>query len=390
MFHNESETLPLKEFLIGNNGRPLLIFLGACGLVLLIACANVANLLLIRASARRQEIAIRYALGAGRGRLIRQLLTESTLVSLVGGAAALLLASWAVPLLISLAPSGKIPRVDEIHIDGWVLAFTFGLSLVTGVAFGLAPAFQGTQRMLRQSLSRARGGLRGPLVVAEIALSLVLLAGAGLLTKSFLRLRAVDPGFRPHNVLTMSVSLPDAVYRTKGKRAAFHERLLAKVAAIPGVASAGAVNFMPLASALVRGDFKMQGGPPPKNYIVDKPAVSPDYFRTVGIRLLSGRAFTAGDDADGPGVVVVSQSVAREIWPGENPLGKRISMRDQPKAGDWLTVVGVVQDVRQQELTAKPGRAIYQPIPQAFNGDLLSSMTFLARTAADPRSMAPA
>jgi predicted permease len=393
------EILPLNDLLAGKIRKSLLIFMGAVAFVLLIACANVANLLLMRAASRRQEIAVRAALGASRRRLVRQLLTESTLISLAGAAAGILLAVWGVPALLGLAPKGRIPRIDEIHIDAWVFALTFGLAIFTGILFGLAPAFHATRRDLRESLNsggravtRGREGLRSTLVVSEIALALVLLTGAGLMLKSFSRILAVDPGFRTDNVLTITVDLPRmSVYQTTAQIQAFHTRVLGKLSSLPGVVAAGAVNWLPLRSSLMRGDFHLEGGRPlPPRYVVDKPAVSPDYFRVMGIRLLSGRVFTEQDTSSAPGVAIVSQAVSRSIWPGEDPIGKRITLEDHPKPQDWLTVVGVVDDVKQQGLTKKPDPAIYQPYNQAARPFFVSHMTFVVRTTGNPLSVAAA
>ena len=393
-----AEILPLKDVLVGSIRKSLLVFAGAVAFVLLIACANVANLLLMRAAGRQQEIALRAALGAGRWRLVRQLLTESVLVSLGGGAAGLLLAVVGVPALVAMAPAGKIPRLEEIHIDRWVLAFTFGIALLTGIVFGLAPAFQATRRELHESLNHSgqaltgrTAGLRGALVVFEIAMALVLLTGAGLMLKSFMRMRAVNPGFRPENVLTMTVDLPDSVYRTPDDLKAFHERTLDRLAGLPGVVAAGAVNWMPLAGPLIMGDFQMEGGRKlPPGFLADKPSVSPDYFRVMGIRLLAGRYFGAQDTAAVPGVVIVSRTVARRLWPGEDPVGKRISMEDHPTAADWLTIVGVVADIVQSDLRKQPSATVYQPYVQVPQPFFLSHMSFVLRTGFSPQSMAPA
>jgi predicted permease len=396
-----AEILPLKDLLVGGIRNSLLIFLGAVAFVLLIACANVANLLLMRASSRQQEIAVRGALGAGRWRVIRQLLTESLLVSLGGGIAGLILASLGVPLLLSMAPAGTIPRLQEIHIDGWVLTFTFGVAALTGIAFGLAPAIQATGNRFGASLNASLNtggrsnttrseGLRGALVVLEIAMALVLLTGAGLMLKSFLRLRSVDPGFRSENVLTMTVDLPDSVYRTPNELKAFHARTLEKLAGLTGVAAAGAVNWMPLSGALITGDFQIEGRPPSSHGWADKPAVSPGYFHAMGIPLLQGRYFTERDSASAAGVVIVSQSVAHHYWPGEDPIGKRISMADHPTPRDWLTIVGVVDDIRQTDLKLKPSASVYQPYTQVPWPFFLSHMSFLVRTPSNPVSLAPA
>jgi predicted permease len=388
--------LPLNDLLVGKIRKSLLIFMGAVAFVLLIACANVANLLLMRGTSRRQEIAVRTALGARRGRLIRQLLTESMLLSLAGAAAGIFVAMVGVPVLLALAPAGKIPRLDEIQIDGWVLAFALGLGIFTGLLFGLAPAFQTTGRQLLDFLGQSgrsftgrREGLRSMLVVSEIALALVLLTGAGLMLKSFIKMRAVDPGFRPANILTMTVDLPDSVYQTTAAIQEFHTRTLAKLSTIPGVAAAGAVNWLPLTPELVMGDFHLDAGRRlPPDFIVDKPAVSPDYFRIMGIRLLRGRVFSEQDNASAPSVALITESVARGLWPGEDPVGKRITLEDAPEPRDWLTIVGVVDDVRQQSLIDKPHRAIYQPYQQVRRPFFLSHMTFVVRTVENPESVA--
>jgi len=393
-----SEILPLKDLLVGKIRKSLLIFMGAVAFVLLIACANVANLLLMRGTSRRQEIAVRTALGARRGRLIRQLLTESTLLSLSGAAAGILLAIVGVPALLALAPAGRVPRMEEIHIDGWVLSFALGLGIFTGILFGLVPALHTTGRELLdflgqsgRSITSRRERLRSALVVSEIALALVLLAGAGLMLKSFLRMRSVNPGFSPENILTMAVDLPDSVYRTTASLQEFHARTLTRLANIPGVTASGAVNWLPFAPALVMGDFHLEDGRRlPRGFIVDKPGVSPDYFRVMGIRLLNGRFFSERDTANVPGVAIVSESVARGLWPGEDPVGKRITLEEGPKPEDWLTIVGVVDDVRQQSLTVEPHHAIYQPYSQVTRPFFLSHMTFVVRTAASNQSIAAA
>jgi putative ABC transport system permease protein len=226
-------------------------------------------------------------------------------------------------------------------------------------------------------------------VVSEIALALVLLAGAGLMLKSFLRIRSVNPGFRAGNVLTMTVELPESAYQTAAQMRAFHQRTLQQLSSLPGVLVAGAVNWLPLGQWWVKGDFRLEGGVH-SHYNVVKPAVSPGYFRTIGIRMRSGRDFTDRDSATAPGVVIVSQMVARRLWPGEEPIGKRISMEDDPKPEDWLTIVGVVDDVRQLGLTEQPEPAIYQPYLQVTRTFFLGHMTFAVRTASNPQRMAPA
>ncbi|MGD0914565.1 MAG: ABC transporter permease, partial [Terracidiphilus sp.] len=374
-----AEVLPMKDLEVGKIRKSLLIFMGAVGFVLLIACANVANLLLMRGTSRQREIAVRNALGASRGRVIRQLLTESTLLSLGGALSGILLALLGVPALLALAPAAGVPRIEEIHVDGWVLTFALLLGAFTGILFGLAPALQATGNRVRTflalygpTLTARRTTLRSTLVISEIALALVLLTGAGLMLKSFMRMRAVDPGFRTENILTMTVDLPDASYPTVTAIQAFDSSILTKLSNLPGVVAAGAVNFMPLQPVLISGDFTLDGGRKlPRDYNVAKPDVSPDYFRVMGIRFLKGRGFTDQDNSSAPGVVIISQSVARTLWPGQDPIGQRITMEDEPKPKDWLTIVGIVYDIRQR-LTGRPLPALYQPYTQVKEPFFLS------------------
>ncbi|HEY2012072.1 MAG TPA: ABC transporter permease [Bryobacteraceae bacterium] len=390
------QVLPLKELLVSDVRDTLRIFAGAVAFVLLIACANVANLLLMRAESRKQEIAVRIALGAGGRRLARQLLTESLLVSVLGGAVGILLALWGVPALLALAPKDRIPRLPEISIDSTVLAFTLAVSILTGLLFGAAPAFQAVRRTVRDRLNQgarisgAGGGLRNALAVGEIALALVLLMGAGLMLKSLWRLRAVDPGFRADHVLTMTVTVPESVYRQPADIQAFHERVLAKLGATRGVAAVAAVNYLPLGGMLARGDFQVERGKFPPNYAVDKLVVSPSYFRTMGIRLLNGRDFSERDRDGTPKVTIISQSAARAIWPGEDPLGKRISEADHPSSADWYTIIGVVDDVRQLGLTMKASPALYFSYLQSPHAGWLPHMTFVLRTEEGTQQIAPA
>jgi len=391
-----AQVLPLNDLLVGKVRKSLLIFMGAVAFVLLIAFANVANLLLMRGASRQREIAVRNALGASRGRVIRQLLTESTVLSIGGSIAGILLAIVGVPALLVLAPAAGGPRIEEIHMDAYVLAFALLLGAFTGILFGFAPALQATGNRVRTFLSLSgptltarRARLRSILVVSEIALALVLLTGAGLMLKSFLLMRSVDPGFRAENILTMTVDLPDSTYPATPAIQAFHARVLERLANLPGVVTAGAVNWMPLQPALVQGTFNLDSGRRrPPGFMVDKPAVSPDYFRVMGIRLLKGRGFTEQDDASAPGAAIISQSVAHTLYPGEDPMGQRITLEDDPKPGDWLTIVGVVDDIRQQTLTEEAQPAIYQPLRQVTRPFFLSHMTFVVRTAQKPPSAA--
>ncbi|OFW11262.1 MAG: hypothetical protein A3H96_25690 [Acidobacteria bacterium RIFCSPLOWO2_02_FULL_67_36] len=390
--------VPLKELLIANVRSSLLIFTGAVGFVLLIACTNVAHLLLTRATGRRQEMAVRAALGAGRARLVRQLLTEGLMISLAGGAAGVVLAMAGVPALIALAPLGTFPRLEMIRIDGWVLAFTLVVSVLTGIGAGLVPALRATRQAVSDTLNQGgrsvAGGherLRNALAVAEVALALILLTGAGLMLKSFLRLRAVDPGFTPDHAITLTVDLPNSAYGSAASMQTFHTALLGRLSVLPDVVAAGAVNWRPLGSALIRGDVVLEGDRKvPDGFLVDKPAVTPGYFRAMGIHLHSGRDFMESDGAAAPGVVIVSQSAGRALWPNEDPIGGRVSLQDDPTPADWLTVVGIVDDVKQQGLAKGADPAIYQPYRQVKGTFFLSHMTFAVRTTADPALLAPA
>ena len=392
-----TRVISLLEYVSGKAQRSLLIFLGAVGFVLLIGCANVANLMLARAAGRRQEMAVRAAMGASRSRLMRQLLTESTLVALAGGMAGLLLAVWGVPALLAIAPEGTLPRVEQIGIDGWVLAFTLSVSLVTGLSFGILPALQATRRELRESLNlggRTTTGrhetVRRALVISEIALTLVLLTGAGLMLKSFLRLRSGETGFRAENMITMTVELPDTVYQTPPQINAFREQTLAKLSRLPGVTAAAAVNWLPFGGFLTAGSFHLEEKQPlPRGSTwVDKPCVSPGYFRAMGIRMVSGRDFSARDNAQAPGVVILSQSVARRFWPGQSPIGKRITGEDDPTPQDWLTIIGVVEDVKQTGMADQRGGAIYQPLAQISRTSWASHIAFVVRTTTNPEALA--
>lgn len=390
-----ARVLSLNALLVGNVERSLLLLAGAVAFVLLIACANVANLLLMRGATRAQEIAVRSALGAGRRRLVRQLLTESVVLFLSGAAAGLPVALAGTRALVALAPAGTLPRLAAIRMDGRVLLFTLGVALATGLIFGLAPAVLATRRPAVPTpghgvrATAGPGRLRGALVIAEIALALVLLTGAGLMIRSFQRLQAIDLGFQPAHIMSVTVDLPETKYPGAAAMQAFHDRTVESLARLPHTAGAAAVNWRPLGDAQIDGTFTVDGRSPP-DFNVSKPAVTPDYFRVMGIPLLRGRPFTARDDARAPGVVIVSRSVAERIWPGADPVGQRISMEDHPTPSDWLTVVGVVENVRQERLTQGPVPAIYQPLNQVSRTFFLSHMTFLARTDAAPGEYARA
>ncbi|HLM55649.1 MAG TPA: ABC transporter permease [Pyrinomonadaceae bacterium] len=390
--------VPLHEYLVGDIRPALLVLLGAVGFVLLVACANVANLLLARAAARQKEIALRVALGASRLRLIRQFLTESLLLSAVGGVVGLLLSVWGVNVLKAFIPA-TISQAGDISIDGRVLGFTLLVSLLTGLVFGLAPAAQASKFNLNETLkeggrdtaSGARGNrIRGLLVVAEVAVSLVLLIGAGLLINSFLRLRSVNPGFSTENLLTMGVVLPQQKYTDAARRAAFYAEMLRRVEALPGVKSAAVTNWIPLIkqgdSITVGIDGRPDPGPGKRPSVVTR-VVSPRYPDTMGIRLLSGRHFNEQDRADSLNVALISETMARKFWPGEDALGKRFTPGSPTSTNpdDWITVIGVVNDVKQMELTAEPKPQMYLSYNQA---GFFAPRHLVVKTEVEPRSLA--
>ena len=390
--------IPLKELLVGQVRRPLTIFAGAVLVVLLVACANVAHLLLARGSHRRRELAIRVALGATRSRLVRQLLVESASLALAGGAAGLLFAHWSVPALLALAPGGRIPRLEMIRIDTWVMAFAFGVSLVTALTCGLIPALRATaartpdslQPGAARSFGAGQGRLRRTLVVAEIAIALVLLAGAGLLVKSFIRLRAVDPGFDPRHAITLNLDLPEATYPEASRLQAFHRDLLARLRAVPDVTAVGLVNWRPLGNMHISGDFSAEGRDAGPDFLVDKPAVSGGYFAGMGIRLIRGREFDSRDHATGAPVAIVSRSVARYIDRSEEVVGRRVSLQRFSGPNDWMTIVGVVEDVRQYGPAQATRPAIYKPFEQVRHTFFLNHMSYVLRTSSDPGRAIPA
>jgi len=387
---------PLHEHLVGDIKPALLVLLGAVGLVLLIACANVANLLLARAAVRQKEIAVRVALGARRWRLIRQFLTESVLLSSLGGLVGLAIAYGGLVVLKAFIPE-NISQAREISIDLKVLGFTFLVSVATGLIFGLAPAVQAARFNQIETLKEggrdaATGGsgkrLRGLLVMAEVAISLVLLIGAGLLINSFLRLRNVDPGFRADNLLTMRVVLPDAKYETMERRSVFYTDLINRVQSLAGVRSAAVTTNLPLyrqGNSIGIGIEGRPAPPPGQELIVVTRIVSPGYFDTMSIPLLQGRQLTEQDAKTTPRAVVISETMARRYWPGEDAVGKRISLGRIRKPEDWFQVVGVVKDVRQFELTAEPKPQMYLTYRQA---GFFDARDLVVKTDVDPASMA--
>ena len=386
---------PLQEAIVGDVRTSVLIFSGAVAFVLLIACANVANLLLVRAIARRAEIATRLAIGASRGRLIRQLLTESALLAVAGGVLGALVAFIVGPLLLRLIPAGTFPPDITIEMDGWVLAFAVLVSVATGLLLGLAPALhitrEGPYAALREgsAISPRRSQLlRHGLVIAEVALALVLLIGAGLLVKSYVGLRSIDPGFEPGRIMTMTLDLPATKYPSPLELNAFHQRFLESIATLPDVAAAGAINWLPLGDMLISGDLQAEAAARREHWGM-KATVSPGYFRTMRIRLTGGRDFNDRDTAQSPGVVIISEAIARRIWPNEDALGKRLSIESRPSPRDWLTVVGVVADVRQGGLTEAVVPGVYLPYQQVRRPFFLSRMNFLVQTTGNPLTVAP-
>jgi predicted permease len=387
---------PLPEQLTGTVRPALLILSGAVALVLLIACVNVANLLLAQAAARQKEVAVRTALGASRGRMVRQLLTESLLLALAGGAFGSLLAFWSLRALGALIPAGV--RTGSLGLDGRVLAFTSVLALAAGALAGLAPALQMTRSDLASTLrdgtragsvtSRGRRTLRA-LVVVETALAVLLAVGAGLLMRSFTRLTAVDPGFRPRGVLTAQVTLNGPRYPSP-RIAAFYAAALERIRAVPGVEVAGAVSNLPMSGTESISDFIAEGRPRPepgRNPSADRRAATPGYFEALGIPLRRGRLFRDGDAAEAPRVAVIDETLARTYWPGADPIGKRFHRGSaDTKKPNWITVVGVVGNVRNSGLHVEPRPQVYLPETQ----DTFSVMSLAVRTKGDPRRLAAA
>jgi predicted permease len=386
----------LHEHLVGDIRPALLILLGAVGLVLLIACANVANLLLARAAVRQKEIAVRIALGARRWRLIRQFLTESVLLSAIGGVVGLAIAYGGLFLLRAFIPE-NISQAKQISIDLKVLGFTFVVAMITGLIFGLAPALQAARFNQTETLKEGGrdsatgiGGkrIRSLLVMAEVAVSLVLLIGAGLLINSFLRLRNVDPGFRADNLLTMKFVLPEPKYAEFERRTAFYNDLIQRVQNLAGVKSAAVTTNLPLYRQGNSIGISIEGQPPPppgKENIAVTRIVSPGYFDTMGIPLLSGRQLSDQDTETTPNVVVISEAMARRHWPGEDAVGKRIGAGRIEKPEDWIQVIGVVKDVRQFELTADPRPQMYLSYRQAA---FFAPRDLVVKTEVDPASLA--
>jgi putative ABC transport system permease protein len=391
----EASVNPLQRELIGETNQMLLVLLGAVGFILLIACANVANLQLARTTARNREIAIRTALGAARGRVIRQLLTESVLLSLLGGTLGILLAMWGIAILVSLLPE-EIPRLNSIGIDLHVLSFSLGLSMLTGMLFGLAPALQGSKVDLQTALKEGGrtsttgmgGRLRSLLIVMEVGLALMLVIGAGLLVKSFWRLQQVDPGFQAENVLSLRLSPPSTSYEGAARKRVFYRQVMERVQSLPGVKAAGAIHLLPMGGSNWDPALRVEDHPLPEGTAlpsVDWRLITSGYFQAMGIRLIRGRYFTEDDNEKALPVAIVNEALARRYWPNDDPIGKRI--RGGFEGKDWVPIVGVVSDVKEQGLDLPTHLEMYRPYAQS---PFISSLTLMVRTDADPSGLATA
>ena len=369
--------MPMQDYSVRDVRTVLYTLLGAVGCVLLIACANIANLLLARATARHREISIRAALGASRARLVRQLLTESVLLAVCGGLAGMLFARWGLDALLALAPP-SLPRVTDIRLDAGVLVFSLALSVMTGLIFGIAPAWLAARTDMNEALKQgsrgsteggARGRMRSALVVIEVTLALMLLGGAGLLARSFIQLAQVNPGFIPEDATVLRLALPQKKYPLPEQQNAFANQLLERVKSLPGVQSAGVTHSMPLVGDYVLG-FNIEGRPaiapsdlPNTNYY----AITPDYFRAMGIRLVRGRIFTEQDDAKAPRVAIINETLARQHFPNEDPIGKRINITNGPDT--WREIVGIVGDIKQYGVDKATSNQSYEPFAQVpFSG----------------------
>ena len=390
------ELIGLQERIVGEIRPSLLVFMGAVALVLLIVCANVANLMLARVASREREVTIRAALGASRRRLVRQLLTESVLLGLVGGVLGLGLAVWGVSALRTLDP-GTLPRLDEVRLDGGALTFALVLSMGTGLLFGVVPALRVLGFDLRGGLAEGGRALFGTrsgtrtrtaLVLAEVALASVLLVGAALLLRSFVGLQRVDPGFTTHGILTARVTLPRARYDDPARQVAFADALLDRARALPGVSGAALSTNAPVDDGLTYWAIALAGEQPPPEVVQDAVVyrTSPEFFRTFGLPLIRGRLFDSSDRGESAPVAIVSQSLAQRYWPGRDPVGSRLTFGDPTDStSTWMTVVGVVGDVRQEGAVSPAYPQIYVPFPQVS----ARSMVVALRTGQDPLALVP-
>jgi predicted permease len=383
---------PLREKLVGDMERDLLLLFGAVVFVLAIACANVSSLYLARLSQRSRELAVRSALGGERRQLIGQLLAESVVLSLLGGLAGLVLGHFALPPILAMSDL-EIPSYMSPELDSRVVLFTLGVTLLTGIVFGLVPALRIFRTDLfpflregTRSVLGARSRLMSTLVIVEVALALVLLSGAGLLIRSLQALQSVDPGFDQERLLTMRLSLPRSRYPEPTHRAAFFERAVEELAAVPGVRSAALTTTLPLAKENISGTFTVEGyelAPGEERQMANSRMVSPGYFHTLGITLAQGRDFSSRDHAENPGVVLVSREMVRRYFPDQEPLGRRVKRGRPDSSAPWLEIVGVVGDVRDAGLAEDLGVTWYMPYAQNAWG----TAYLVVRTAADPEAM---
>ncbi|OLE51628.1 MAG: hypothetical protein AUG51_22055 [Acidobacteria bacterium 13_1_20CM_3_53_8] len=399
--NTRAAVVPLEQQAVEHVRLILFVLLGVGGVVMLICCANIANLLLARAISREREIAIQIAIGANRGHIIRQLLTESMLLSLVSGMLGLLLAVWGVDLLWTMTPQ-DVRYFDHAHLDMKILGFTIGISMLTAFAFGLIPALQSSRSPLTEILKEGRAAgtsisrrrWRGFLIVTEVGLALVLLTGAGLLIRSLTRLLHTDLGFNPNNVLTMNISLPATRYPEGTQQTAFFDKLLSNLERLPGVQYAGTIEQLPIAGGRLRTRVLLEGYPEPASPSeaaqVEWYTVTPNYFRAMNVPLMRGRFFDSRDTKDAPQVVVISEAMASKYWPGEDPIGKRIRLQRSTKGGnmEWgpsVSIVGVVGNVRRR-VEVDPAPTIYLTQPQNPSPE----MAVAIRTVSDPESIATA
>ncbi len=394
-------TRPLMTSVVGEVRRALLVILGAVAFVLLIAAANVANLQLARAASREREMAVRRALGANRMRIVRQLLTESLMLAAIGGVVGLLLALWGIDLFRTFGPA-NLPRLQEVNLDGRVLGFTMLAALLSGLIFGLAPALQSSRADLNESLkegaragteSHGRKRLRGLLVVAEVALTLALLVGAGLLLKSFLRLQEVNPGFQPDHLLTAQISLPPARYAEDQKIIAFHQELINRLKSLPGVKAVGISMSLPPNQLQIRNPFGIEGRPLATGQtrpLAEEMTISPDYFTALGVPLLRGRFFTDADKAGAPPVLIINEAMARRFFPNEDPVGKRLQTGDPYPNAPWETIVGVVGNVKYTGLEAEETPTMYAPYTTPDWVSWSRSMYLVVRTTGEPLGLSSA
>lgn len=385
--------LSLNEQVVGDVRPALIVLLAAVGFLLLIACANVANLLLARSATRQREVAVRIALGASRWRIIRQLLVEAILLSLMGGVAGVLFNLWGTELLLNLAYNA-LPRAGEIATDIRVLLFTIALSMATGILCGIVPAVQVSGAAIGEIIKDSARGMTGfgtrrtlgALVTLEFALSLVLLAGAGLMIKSFAYLLELNPGFDPHQVTTASIWLSGAKYSGEQRQAAFFKEAVERIASLPGVESVGATSGLPLSGAENAGSFTIEGKPLPRGTdspVVDRRVVTPNYFPTMGIPVVRGRDFNEADNATAPGVLIVSESWAQRYLPDEEALGKRVKLGRADSNRPWLTIVGVVGDVKHTSIDSEIRPHVYWPQAQRPTG----LMTVAIKSSTDPATI---